>query len=168
MSGKSKSVSAALFQEAELALKALGKAGEVSRKLQAIMTAKRWGVSLAAQVFCTSRPSIMSWINKFKQDTQSGLELRSGRGRKPSMSAGAREDARKFMQKNPNTTINGLCQFIKEKHRISISASSANRLMKQLNLSYITPRPIHHKADIAAQEAFKKNSRPKPKSRRKK
>ena len=157
MAGVSKAISDELFFEAQNSLKELGKAGEISRKLQAIIAAKKFGVTLAAKVFGTSRPSIMSWIKNFKQDAEDGLKIKVGRGRKSSINYEIRENVAKFMQQNPNTTINGLREFIKKKHGISISSSSGNRLLKQINLSYITPRPIHYKSDIAAQEDFKKN-----------
>ena len=163
MAGVSKAVSEEVFIQAQNALKELGKAGEISRKLQAIIAAKTIGVSLAAQVFCTSRPSLMAWIKNFSDQATDGLKIKSGRGRKPSVDAKIQEKLRQFMQKNPNATMEEVRKFIKEKHSISISPSSANRLMKRLNLSYITPRPKHYKAVASDQEAFKKNSRKKSK-----
>lgn len=164
MAGVSKAVSNDVFIQAQNALKELGKAGEISRKLQAIIAAKNVGVSLAAQVFCTSRPSLMAWINNFSHDAAQGLKIKPGRGRKPFVDAEIREKLRQFMQKNPNTTMEGVKKYIKEKHSISISVSSANRLMKQLHLSYITPRPKHYKAVASDQEAFKKKLREKVKN----
>lgn len=167
MAGVSKAVSDDVFIQAQRALKELGKTGEVSRKLQAIIAARTVGVSLAAKVFCTSRPSLMAWINNFSHDATQGLKIKPGRGRKPFVDDKIREKLRQFMEKNPNTTMEGVRKYIKEKHNISISISSANRLMKQLHLSYITPRPKHYKAETRDQEAFKKNSKKKSKIHRK-
>lgn len=168
MAGVSKAVSNDVFIQAQCALKELGKAGEISRKLQAIIAAKNVGVSLAAQVFCTSRPSLMAWIKNFSDHAVEGLKIKSGRGRKSCVDDKIKENLRQFMQKNPNTTMQGVIKYIEEKHNVSISASSANRLMKQLNLSYITPRPKHYKAVPSDQDAFKKNSWRKSKVRHKK
>ena len=168
MSGISKAVSDELFIQAQISLKELGKTGDISRKLQAIIAAKKFGVSLAAKVFDTSRPSIMAWIKNFKQDAQDGLAIKSGRGRKPAVNSEIKEVSAKFMQQNPNATIKELKCFIEENQNITISVSSVNRLMRQLGLSYITPRPIHHKADLLEGEKFKKNSKKSPKNHQKK
>lgn len=157
-----------LFLQAQISLKKLGKTGKISRKLQAIIAAKKFGVSMASKIFETSRQSLMTWIKNFEKDTKKGLETKNGQGRKPIANATIKDFARQIMQKNPNTTNAELCNIIQEKHNVILSESTANRLVKQLGLSYITPRPIHHKTDISAQDDFKKNSKKSPKNRLKK
>jgi len=157
MAGVSKAVSDELFEQAQVALKELGKTGKISRKLQAIIAAKKFGISMASEVFETSRQSLMTWIKNFEKDSKKGLEIKNGRGRKPITNAEIKDFATQILQKNPNTTNAELCQIIKEKHSVTLSETTANRLVKQLGLSYITPRPIHHKSDISAQNEFKKN-----------
>ena len=168
MSGVSKAISDELFLQAQTALKELGKTGKISRKLQAIIAAKKFGVSMASEVFETSRQSLMTWIKNFEKDAKNGLEIKSGRGRKPITNAEIKNFSAQFLQKNPNTTTEELRQIIKEKHGVSMSLTTANRLMFQLGLSYITPRPIHYKADLLSQKEFKKNSKKSPKNRHKK
>lgn len=165
MAGVSKAVSDTLFLQAQTALKGLGKTGEISRKLQAIIAAKKFGVSLAAKVFDTSRPSLMAWIKSFEHNASDGLKLKSGRGRKSVIDSETKEIVRQYMRKNPNATNEAVRQYIKEKRKIAAHISTVNRLMKQLGLSYITPRPKHYKADRGAQEEFKKNSGKKSKDR---
>ena len=159
MSGVSKAISDELFLQAQAALKKMGKTAKVSRKLQAIIAAKKFGISLAAQVFETSRQSLMTWIKNFEKDASDGFKIKAGRGRKAVATSGIRDFAANLLQKNPNIGNEELRQIIKEKHYVCMSLSSVNRLMSQLGLSYITPRPIHHKADISAQNDFKKTPR---------
>jgi len=161
MSGVSKAISDELFFHAKESLRGLGKYGRISIKLQAIIVAKEFGVSLAAKVFATSRPTIMSWIKKFQQDAENGLEIQSGRGRKMIVNANTKAIAYQFMLSNPNATIEELRQLIQQEQHVKISPSSVNNLVKQLGLSYITPRPRHYKADLEKQEDFKKNSKKK-------
>ena len=116
-------------------------------------------ISMASEVFETSRQSLMTWIKNFEKDAKKGLETKNGQGRKPITNAIIKDFSLQIMQKNPNTTNAELRQIIQEKHNVSLSESTANRLVKQLGLSYITPRPIHHKTDISAQNDFKKNSK---------
>jgi len=40
---------------------------------------------------------------------------------------------------------------------INFSKSSVHRLIKKLEFSYITPRPVHYKQDKSRHEEFKKN-----------
>jgi transposase len=166
MSGVSKAISDELFLQAQTALKELGKTGKISRKLQAIIAAKKFGVSMDSEIFETSRQSLMTWIKNFEKDYKKGLEIKNGQGRKPITNATVKDSALQIMQKNPNTTNAELRQIIQEKHSVSMSESTANRLVKQLGLSYI--RPIHHKIDISSQDDFKKNSKKLPKNRPKK
>ena len=83
MVGVSKAVSDELFEQAQVALKELGKTGKISRKLQAIIAAKKFGISMVSEVFETSRQSLMTWIKNFEKDAEKGLEIKNGRGRKP-------------------------------------------------------------------------------------
>jgi transposase len=156
MAGVSKAVSDELLEQAQIALKDLGKSGKISRKLQAIIAAKKFGISLSAQVFETSRQSLMTWVKNFEKDIKNGLELKNGRGRKPVANSEIKSFAAQIMQENPNTTNTELRKIIKEKHSVTLSETTANRLVKQLGLSYITPRPKHYKSDVSAQNEFKK------------
>ena len=97
MSGVSKAISDELFLLAQSSLKKLGKVGQVSRKLQAIIAAKKIGISMASEVFNTSRQSLMTWIKNLEEDAENGLKLKSGRGRKPIANVEINNFAAQFM-----------------------------------------------------------------------
>jgi transposase len=157
MVGVSKAISDDLCLKAKESLERLGKVGRISRKLQAIITAKKFDISMTSEIFETSRQSLMTWIKNFEKESERGLALKAGRGRKPITNAKIKDFAIKFIQKNPNTTNAQLRRIIQQEHNVSMSETTANRLLKQLGFSYITPRPIHPKANVLAQQEFKKN-----------
>jgi transposase len=168
MARKSKAVSEELYIKAREELCLLGKQAVISNKLQAIISVKKHGVKAVADFFGTTRQTIMTWINNFKAESSDGLKIQVGRGRKHLINNEIEQAICQFMQKNPNTTINGLCKFIMEKQNIVISKSTAHRLMQKIGLSYITPRPRHYKSEQSLQDDFKKNSRKSRKNTQKK
>ncbi|MDJ1305938.1 MAG: helix-turn-helix domain-containing protein, partial [Candidatus Midichloria sp.] len=63
-------------------LKEVARSGDVSRKLQAIKSAKEHGIQKVAKVFGISRVALMSWIKAFEKDGIGSLKLQTGRGRR--------------------------------------------------------------------------------------
>lgn len=158
MANKTKAISDDLYNLAQDALQKSTKSGDVGRKLQAIISAKTYGVRSVAKIFGVSRQTIMTWISNFAAESKEGLKIKSGRGRKLLISNDIANIAYDILQKNPNTTIDQLQQIIEDKHGVKAGRATVHRLMKRLNLSYITPRPQHYKTDLVAQDEFKKNS----------
>jgi len=159
MAGISRAISESLFLNAASALKAIGRGGQAAIKLQAIISAKEHGITLAAKVFGISRASLTSWINKFKNEGLQGLELKTGRGRKSKTDTKMRDEIKEMIRKNPNTTARQVKEFLLEKHHVNLSGKAASNLLKGCGFSYITPRPQHYKSDKSAQDEFKKNSK---------
>ena len=159
MSGVSKAVSDSVFQKATTALRELGDSGKIAIKLRAIIAAKEYGITLTAKFFKISRPSLLSWIKRFGDEQIQGLEMQSGRGRKPKTDSKIRNDIREMLLKNPNLTGKQIQSFLAEKHNITLKKSAINNLLNDLGLSYVTPRPRHYKADSNKQDSFKKNFR---------
>jgi transposase len=156
MANITKAISDDLFILAQSALKESGKSGDVGRKLQAIISAKEHGVRAVAKIFGVSRQSLMTWIKSFAAESEDGLKIKSGRGRKRLINKEIEGIARNILQENPNTTIDHLQQILFYKHNVSVARATVHRMIKRLDLSYITPRPQHYKTDIIAQEQFKK------------
>lgn len=158
MSRQSKAISDALFEQAKISLKQLGRSGEAGRRLQAIISAKTKGITAVSEVYGITRMTLMSWIYKFKASSTEGLKIKAGRGRKRKIPLAAEKSAKNMIEKNPTITIDEVRLKIIEKHGISPSRTTVYRLMKRLSFSYITPRPRHYKAQEDLQEDFKKNS----------
>jgi transposase len=158
MKTKSKAISDDLYNQARKSLKEVGREGEVGRRLQAIISAKNYGITAVAKIYSISRTTLMSWIRNFENESIQGLRIKPGRGPKSKVSPEVKEDARAMIKSNPNITIDHLRLKIIEKYDINIGRSTVHRLMKSLSFSYITPRPRHYKSDKDLQEVFKKKS----------
>jgi transposase len=157
MSNKTVAISDSVFFNAEISLKSLGKSGEIGRKLQAIISAKNHGISSVSKIFGISRQTLMNWISRFSENLDEGLTTKIGRGRKQLINNNIKQYIYDTLQSQPNTTLLQIKQLIEINHNVNASVSTIHRLVKSLELSYITPRPKHYKADINQQNEFKKN-----------
>ncbi len=139
-------------------LKKLGKAGLVARKLQAIIAAKKYGITKTAEFYLITKKTLIQWIKDLKQESLESLEVQAGRGRKPLVTEAQELEIKQWITENCNITINQLRQMILEKMGIALSSATVYRIMQRLEFSYITPRPRHHKQDAKLKDEFKKKS----------
>ena len=158
MSGVSKAISNTLYERAKSSLSFSKRNGDVSWKLQAIISAKEHDIKAVARIFGTSRVSLLTWIKRFEREGISGLSQQPGRGRKSILSKEEKEQVKDWIQGNPNITIKELRLQIQSELGKEVSKSTAHNLIKELGFAYITPRPRHHKQDKLAQTEFKKKS----------
>lgn len=158
MSGVSKAISEELYSKALEDLKICGKQGDVSRKLQAIKSAKENDVSLVAKIFGISRVTLMEWIYSYQSKGINGLKIQPGRGRKAIISTEEEDIIRGWLEESNRITIKALASKIKQNLEKEIGKTATYDLMKKLKFSYITPRPRHYKQDKQKQEELKKKS----------
>ncbi|MGL9688177.1 MAG: helix-turn-helix domain-containing protein [Wolbachia sp.] len=159
MVGKSKAIGEELYNQCKLELKKYGIRGEIGRRLQAIISAKEYGISKVAKIYIITRTTLMKWIAKFKEKGVIGFAIQPGRGPKPKLNEEKKEKIREVIEKDGvNLTAKKLQVIVEGVFAIKISESTARRLMKKLGFTYITPRPAHYKQDKNKQEEFKKIS----------
>lgn len=148
MAGKSKAIGEELYNECKLELKKHGIRGEIGRRLQAIISAKEYGITKVAQIYRITRTTLMKWIERFKEGGVSAFSVRKGRGSKTKLNIQQQEEIRDVIDKEgANLTAKKLRVIIEKMFAIKVSDVTAHRLMRKLSFSYITPRPIHHKQD---------------------
>jgi putative transposase len=108
--------------------------------------------------------TLMNWVKRFKEQGIDGLMDRAGRGAKPCISpedrAAFKQSVLELQQKRCGGRIRGsdVLALMKEKYNVEPTLSTVYNTLKRADLVWITGRSIHPKADIAAQENFKKNS----------
>jgi transposase len=158
MSGVSKAISAALYEKVIRSLQETSKSGDISRKLQAIKSAKECGISIVSKVFGISRVTLMTWISNFEKQGTNGLKLKVGRGRKSILSEQEKSTVKEWISKDNSLTIKAVKSKIAEIFKKNLSLSATHLIMKELSFSYITPRPKHHKQDKSLHVKFKKKS----------
>lgn len=158
MSGVSKAISEELLKAVEQALSASITKRDVSRKLQAIKSAKKYGITLVADVFEVSRVSILQWIKSFAANGVEGLKLSAGRGRNSILSEAEKVIVKGWMDEDCNLTIKAIQIKIETSFNKILKKSATYNLIKSLDFSYITPRPLHYKQDKTRVDEFKKKS----------
>jgi len=154
----SSAISDELLEKCQITLKQQGKTGEISRRLQAIISAKYHNISKVASIFGMTRVTMMRWIKDFDKESIGGLVVRKGRGRKKIFTKDYENKVYKIIKKNPNITAKQLQQIIEKDISTTVGIATIYRLMRGLGFSYITPRKVHYKQDKKVVEDFKKKS----------
>ena len=147
-----------LYKKARSNLKAVTPNSWAAIRLRAIVSAKEHGVNVVAKVFGVSGNTLRSWVKAFAKEGLSGLGYRSGRGRKRKLSDNHLQEIAQWIKDNRNITIIEIVDKLKKTYGVNSSRSAVHRILHKLKLSYITPRPVHHKQNIQSHVEFKKKS----------
>jgi transposase len=158
MPRKTMLISDDLVKVAETKLKSLKREVEEARRLQAIISAKKYSIVDVAKIYDVSTKTIERWIKRFVIDQEQHHIIKPGRGPKPKLSKEIEKKIHSIILNDSSITIDILRTKIKEDFGIIMGRSTVHRLMKKLRFSYITPRPKHYKSDPQKQEEFKKKS----------
>lgn len=108
--------------------------------------------------------TLMNWVKQFKTAGLEGLKDKPGRGAKPFLPvehrAAFRQAVLELQEKRVGGRIRGsdVLELMKTKYGVDPSLRTAYDTLKRADLVWITGRSIHPKADLEAQEAFKKTS----------
>lgn len=137
-------------------LKDLGKSALLAGKLQAVIAAKKHGISQVALIYGISRTTLTSWIKYIKSGQLNKLLAPPERKRKNKLNEAQRLEIAKWLKDDSQLTIKHVKLKIEEEFGIVISKSTVHRELKKIGLSYITPRPKHFKQDEARVSEFKK------------
>ncbi|MDA9231330.1 winged helix-turn-helix domain-containing protein [Rickettsiales bacterium] len=146
-----------LVLKCKIALKQQGKSREISRRLQAIISAKDHNISKVSSIFGITRATLLKWIKDFDKKSVDGLVVSKGRGRRKIFDSKSENRIRKIIEKNPSITAISLKKVIEDKMAITVGIATIYRLIKRLGFSYITPRKYHYKQDKVEVGRFKKN-----------
>ncbi len=158
MAGVSKLLDDKTYDLAKSGLENMGQFGNLAVKLKAITACKEHSISEVAEIFQISRISLTNWIKAIKNGDLDELFIKEGRGRSCLVNESHHATIKSWIENSPNLTIENIQMKICNELNIKIGRTATYNLIKKLNLSYITPRPTHHKANIEAQESFKKAS----------
>ena len=161
MARKSKLLTPEVVKQAQLGLESLGHNGRIALKLKAIIAAKKHGLTTVADVFGTTKATLISWIKRLDESIEQ-LNVQAGRGRKSLLSLEEEAIVKDWLSKDSQLTIDHVKLRIEEKLEKRLGRSTVHRLIKKLSFSYITLRPRHYKQDTKSLEEAKKKSRENP------
>lgn len=154
-----KSIDDKMVEMCKMELKKEGRRGENGRRLQAIISAKKHGISEVAKIYSISRETLMRWIRKFKEKGSKGFAVAKGRGRRSKLNEEQKKEIGVYVDREGSKlNLKKIVMKIEKLFGLQISKATAHRLVKELGYSYITPRPRHYKKDKTLEEEFKKKS----------
>lgn len=117
-----------------------------------------------ARTLNVSRRLVNEWIVKYLSNGFDGLALKVATGRPPLLNDRQKTHLKEYIIANAVKKQGGrlmgkdIQKYIQETYLVTYKIRNIYRLMKELNLVWITSRSKHPKQDLEAQETFKKNS----------
>lgn len=112
-----------------------------------------------------SRQSIGEWVKMYNEGgVDKMLSIREGRGRKAKIENDKKEEFNKFVVQLQKDRDGGriigedIVSMIEEKYNESYSVSGVYKLLKRMDMSWVSARSTHTKSDHEVQETFKKTS----------
>ncbi|WP_341822329.1 helix-turn-helix domain-containing protein [Wolbachia endosymbiont (group A) of Clivina fossor] len=128
MAGKSKAIGEELYNKCNLELKKHGIRGEIGRRLQAIISAKEYGITKVAQIYRITRTTLMKWITRFKEGGVNAFKIQPGRGVKPKLSYKQQEEIKNVIaEEGANLTAKKLKIIIEKMFSIEVSNTKSHK-----------------------------------------
>jgi transposase len=122
----------------------------------------------AASACGMDRQTLRDWVHRYNHDGIGGLSDAPRSGRPSSLSDEQLQDLKDLVLAGPDLAIDGvtrwrcldLCAVIAERYGVVVHERTVGKMLRRMGLTRLQPRPYHPRKDGAAQEAFKKTSRP--------
>jgi transposase len=122
------------------------------------------------------RQTLRDWVHRYNAGGLAGLADRPRPGRQPRLAEAQQSEVAKWVEDGPDLKTDGVVRWrcadlrdrIAAKFNVHLHERSVGKLLKKMNFSSMSVRPVHPHSDLEAQEAFKKTSLnwPAPQSRR--
>jgi transposase len=155
-------IDAAVVAKAEAALARL-KDSKLSIQLKAIIASAEHPVEDVGRILKVSSRSIFRWITKFTEEGIEGLRDRPKGHMRSKLTETHKSELEHWIVAGKSVrgesvhwTLKKLKRELKKEHRVDIGITPLWKHLKKMGLGLRKPRPVHGKADIGAQEAFKK------------
>jgi transposase len=125
-------------------------------------------VAAAARATGMGRATLYRWLGRERTGGPAALRDRPRSGRRRKLGAAQRAEVRAWVLAGPDVKKDGVVAWrgsdvramVERRFKVKLALSSAYRLLDELRLSALVPRPRHGDADSAAQAAFQQTSRP--------
>jgi transposase len=123
-------------------------------------------VEEAARATGMGRATLYRWLAREQADGPAALRDRPRSGRRRKLDAAQRAEVRAWVLAGPDLEKDGVVAWrggdvramVERRFKVKLALSSAYRLLDELHLSALVPRPRHGDADPAAQAAFQQTS----------
>lgn len=128
------------------------------------------GASRAEAARCggMDRQTLRDWVHRFNDQGPDGLVNRKSAGPKSRLDADQRAQLKEIVLTGPDLEKDGIVRWrridlkevVKKRFGVDYNERTIGKILKSLNLSYVSARPQHPRSDPEAQEAFKQTSNP--------
>lgn len=153
-------------QELKAALRSEARARGQLRLRALLAVARGEHVPQVARLLGVAERAVRNWVNRYNRHGLGGLRDRRG-GRRGRLSSAQLERVRARLLAEPRPadrvcSLRGvdIRRILRDEFGTPFARSSVYYFLRHtLGFSYLKPRPLHTKADLAAQGAFKKTSR---------
>jgi transposase len=123
----------------------------------------------AAETCGMDRQTLRDWVHRYNAEGLAGLANRPSGGRRPRLTPEQRAELASWVEAGPDPERDGVVRWrrvdlmrrIKTEFGVAMHERTVGKQLRALGLRRLVPRPKHPKADLAAQETFKKTF-PKP------
>jgi transposase len=120
-----------------------------------------------------NRQTLRDWVHRHNHEGVDGLSDARRSGRPSAPSSEQMQDLKESVLAGRDLATNGvtrwrcidLCGVLAERYEIVAHERTVGKLLRRMGLTRSQPRPYHAKKDAAAQEAFKKISSSRNRSR---
>ena len=142
--------------------------GRVVRRLLAIaLVLEGKSRADAARLTGMDRQTLRDWVHRYNDEGVDGLYPRAIPGRPGALTDDQKEQVRAMVLEGPNSSVDGVVRWrcidlrdaIAARWSVTLHVRTVGRLLHELDMTRLQPRPFHPKKDAAAQEDFKKNFR---------
>jgi transposase len=121
---------------------------------------------LAAQAGGMDRQTLRDWVHRYNAEGLAGLVDRPRPGPPPRLSEAQMTEVANWVNNGPDLAKDGIVRWrctdlrdrIATQFGVGLHERSVGKLLKKLNFSSISVRPLHPQSDLEAQETFKKTS----------
>jgi len=141
------------------------KDGKLATQLRAIIAFEDNSAEEIAKIFRVSARTVFRWINKFSSHGIDGLKDQPKGHYQAKLTATQKISIKNWILASRNSkaelvhwTLEKLKHEILAEFDVNITTTALWKILKKMDLTLKKPRPVHHKADKAVQEEFKKNS----------
>jgi transposase len=120
----------------------------------------------AARATGLGRATLYRWLARERSGGAAALADRPRSGRRRTLDAAQRAEVKARMLAGPDIEKDGVVAWrghdvramVERRFKVKLALSSAYRLLEELHLSALVPRPRHGDGDPAAQAAFQQTS----------
>jgi transposase len=122
----------------------------------------------AARSCAMQRQTLRDWVHRYNAEGLAGLRNRTAPGRQPSLSPAQQGELAAWIEQGADPDRDGVVRWrrtdlrarIVERFGVPLHERTVGKLLHKLGFPRLSARPKHPASDPAAQEAFKKTSRP--------